>query len=886
MKTISCFIFLLLLGFQLSAQEILNTSNHWYFGDRAGLDFNTTPPSVLTDGQLNTQEGVATISDENGELLFYTDGIFVWDKSHQPMPGANGTLNGHFSSTQSSIIIPNISNENLYYIFTTDELAGGNGLAYTTIDISLQGNGTPGAPLGDVVNGELNILLSTPVTEKLTGVLKPDCLGYWVIAHGWNNNRFLVYEVNSDGVNTVPVISDVGNVHSGGASNINAVGYMKVSTNGQKLALVNRATGTIDLYDFDNTTGTVSNEIEITPNDPLLYGIEFSPGGEYLYIGGEHIISRFDINSGVLTDVPLDDPSAWGSSESVRALQLGPDENIYISVRYREHISVIYNPDGSTPMVTTDAILLDSDNMGRNCRFGLPNIFYRDYSPNAGENLVVKTCPGEEVFYNGNYYLEGTVNEISLMGVNGCDSLVVLTVEPFELSNETIETSACEGNFYDFNGTLIEAGNQQTFIFSDVNGCDSVITVVVQISDVMEEDLFVEACSGDVYVFAGVEIEAGSSGQVSLVDEDGCTTLVNVNVESIPVDETELNIINCSDTTYTYLNTAIEIGDQATFTLQNQFGCDSLVTVQVLDNYQVTNLEVVICPQETYLFNNVEYLSGTDTTLILQDVNGCDSIVNLVISASPEVEFTLEVQNSCWNMNTGSITVQDFSGGIPPVEFSYDGQQFFPQTNFENLPSGNYHFYARDAGQCLFEQTVDVQEIEEIEVEVPVTVLPCEEDSVLVALNLLSGEVDDNFWNWSNGTNQPQTYIFQPGNYTVEFGNQCQTLIETVRVVGEGGKFEDMFYIPNVFSPNFDGINDLFQIFPRRDLEVVDFEIHIFNRWGDLIFESTDLDISWNGSFLGEAMNNGVYVWWLSAKVVVCHEEREIFKKGDVAIIR
>ncbi|KAA3632944.1 MAG: hypothetical protein DWQ02_13980, partial [Bacteroidetes bacterium] len=412
MKTLLRILLFCQLAFQLQGQEILNTSNHWYFGDRAGLDFNTIPPSTLTNGQLDTQEGVATISDDNGELLFYTDGITVWDKNHLPMPGANGSLNGHFSSTQSSIIIPNINNDNIYYIFTTDELGGGNGLAYTTIDMSLPGNGSPGAPQGDVVNGELNILLATPVTEKLTGVLKPDCSGYWVIAHGWNNNRFLVYEVTGSGIDPVPVVTDIGNVHSGGTSNNNAVGYMKISTDGQKLALVNRANGTIDLYNFDNINGTVSNEIEITPNDPLIYGIEFSPSGNYLYIGGEDIVSRYTLNSGALMNVPIDDPFAWGSSETVRALQLGPDENIYISVRHREYISVIYDPDGFSPAITADAIFLDPDNMSRNCRFGLPNIFYRDYSPNTGENLTMTTCPGGEVFYNGSFYQEGTINEI------------------------------------------------------------------------------------------------------------------------------------------------------------------------------------------------------------------------------------------------------------------------------------------------------------------------------------------------------------------------------------------------------------------------------------------------------------------------------------------
>jgi len=60
-------------------------ANIWYFGENAGLDFNSGVPVALLDGQLNTREGCATISDKNGNLLFYTDGITVWNRSHKIM---------------------------------------------------------------------------------------------------------------------------------------------------------------------------------------------------------------------------------------------------------------------------------------------------------------------------------------------------------------------------------------------------------------------------------------------------------------------------------------------------------------------------------------------------------------------------------------------------------------------------------------------------------------------------------------------------------------------------------------------------------------------------------------------------------------------------------
>ena len=121
------------------------TSN-WYFGHEAGIRFNpdgsVTP---LDNGMIRTFEGCATISDAFGDLLFYTDGITVYDRTHTIM--LNGrSLHGDASSTQSAIIVPNPVDPDLYYIFTVDTKVFENdpdfGLNYSVVDMSLNnGNG-------------------------------------------------------------------------------------------------------------------------------------------------------------------------------------------------------------------------------------------------------------------------------------------------------------------------------------------------------------------------------------------------------------------------------------------------------------------------------------------------------------------------------------------------------------------------------------------------------------------------------------------------------------------------------------------------------------------------------------------------------------------------
>jgi len=250
-------LILVTITISVAAQSISNPSNNWYFGDRAGLNFNTNPPSALTDGNLNTQEGVASISDNEGTLLFYTDGRRVWDRSHQVLNTV--TLNGHNSATQSGLILPNLQNPDIYYIFTVDELARPDGLQYSELNTSLPGNGTLANPLGELVTGKINITLVSPVTEKVNAVLKADTSGYWVITHGWNNDEFYVFSVDCNGVDPVPQTYKIGSQHSGGANNINSVGYLKSNIDGDKLALVNRTVNAIEVFDFDASSGLPEN---------------------------------------------------------------------------------------------------------------------------------------------------------------------------------------------------------------------------------------------------------------------------------------------------------------------------------------------------------------------------------------------------------------------------------------------------------------------------------------------------------------------------------------------------------------------------------------------------------------------------------------------------
>lgn len=270
----SLLILLFGLGTQLGYSQLQTAK--WYFGAQAGLDF-LGAPAILTNGVMNPWEGCASISDAAGGLLFYTDGITVWNKTHAIM--ANGTgLFGNSSSTQSGVIVQRPGSANIYYIFTVDAQAAANGLRYSTVDMNLA------ATNGSVI--AKNVLLQTPSDEKITAVRHCNGVDIWVVTHDWNSNNFRAFLVTAVGVGA-PVNSAVGTVHNG--SNANTIGQMKASPNGRKLGLAihDSPFNAFELYDFDNATGAVSNMLSLGTTYAWAYGCEFSPDGTKFY-GGKY----------------------------------------------------------------------------------------------------------------------------------------------------------------------------------------------------------------------------------------------------------------------------------------------------------------------------------------------------------------------------------------------------------------------------------------------------------------------------------------------------------------------------------------------------------------------------------------------------------------------
>lgn len=354
-------------------------ANRWYFGQYAGLDFNSGSPVAVTDGALATRDGCSVISDVEGNLLFYTDGVTVWNRLHQPMPNGTG-LWGQFYSTQSALIVPKPGNPALYYIFTTDnqadypnyrpELHNCACLAYSVVDLR------KGGGLGEVV--EKNTVLYAPTTEKIAATLHPNGRDVWVVTHQWNSDAFYTYLVTQAGISEQHVISRAGAIHSGKLDeNGNSRGQMKLSPNGSQVALVREESG-LEIFDFDNQSGKISRSILLMEDTTLFQysGVEFSPDGQMLYftaatrdtIQAPYQIIQLDLTGGTAKEIRQSLIVLGRYNRGLESLQLGPDGKIYASTYLSDSLGVVERPNRP----------------GRSCNYRNNGVYLQGRSPNGG----------------------------------------------------------------------------------------------------------------------------------------------------------------------------------------------------------------------------------------------------------------------------------------------------------------------------------------------------------------------------------------------------------------------------------------------------------------------------------------------------------------------
>ena len=280
-------------------------------------------------------------------------------------------------------------------------------------------------------------------------------------------------------------------------------------------------------------------------------------------------------------------------------------------------------------------------------------------------------------------------------------------------------------------------------------------------------------------------------------------------------------------------------------------------------------------------------------TMYLSDLNGCEASINLSLSEPQELELIIEENPEICGTG-GSTFVQTF-GGTAPISYNWIGPESFysNQVDLINVSSGNYELTVNDANNCIISDNIIIEYIDG-----PTCDFTASSYEFMLSNEPVNfydnSSTDPNFnfqiesWIWEFGDGvisneqNPSHLYSNPGLYyvwlTVTDENNCeQSVMKTINVLEEYYS-----YSPNAFSPNGDGVNDLFAPI-LTDIDYETYEINIFNRWGDIVFKTNNYDESWDGTFKGENLPQAVYTYKITYKTRRGIDKQE---RGDIVLVK
>ena len=836
MKNLLCILFILPLF--VAGQS---AADWWYFGVNAGLHFTPTGPVAVLDGQLNSTQGCSSISDEFGNLLFYSKGDEIWDASHNPMLNSAGLIGNSGGNpaagdaSQNSYIVPRPDHPSEYYHFQIKRLGGG-GLFYSKIDMTLNGG------LGGVVLAEKNVPLIDSTTEMITCLRKPNNIDFWVVALRKPGDTAYAFEITSAGINTTPVLSNTGLP----LIQQDQLGYLKGSQQNDKIAMTmywamieQTNPFQVHLFDFDNATGQMTYDYGITPSlqDTFNYGVEFSPNGNFLYVQSWILsdLRQYDLSSG--------DPALVSASEQMvgigytgtggGALQLGPDGKIYVARGAAPLLACVNFPNDPGPLCGYDH---DAVNLaGPTSTRGLPQFFPFFIE---GDVAVLDRCLGDTSFFFSNYLSSDSVFwnfGYPASGVNDTST----QINPFHIYQNpgTYTVTHIAYSAFLTDTTIVEVNifPPQSISFPD----DTIL------------------CDGQVLTF-----DLDQPGAISYLWQDGSTDSAFIATDSGLVKVTLFGICDTVTDSVQVLRLA---------PLDLDLGLDTIVCGDssiVIGDTIPTGYDILWSNGASQPFIEID----SNANYLIEVTSACGALEDSI-----NVRFFPNLPDSLLPRDTINCFDANFTLVRPTIAgVSFVWSDSSNQRTFEVGESQVVWLAAFNA--CgTFVDTMNILFNGELTTSFGPDTVICDEDTVL-----LKGSDSLATYLWSTGDTVDSIWTkldqrMQRYSVTITKG-QCSK-VESIRFDLDDNACPsidcDVEY-SNIFTPNGDGINDLFR--PSTTCNIFSYQLTIFNRWGQLVHETRNIAYGWDGYINGEMAAEGVYYFTLDYKDEVAVDvDRNVF---------
>jgi gliding motility-associated-like protein len=755
-----------ILLFTINITFAQNQANYWYFGEHKGLNFNDGTPIVLLDGQTNYGLGNATISDSNGNLLFYTAGHGIHNKEHLIM--ANGLdLNGPGVFGRAIVRMP--GQNNLYYIFTARHPQIFLGFYYSVVDMTLDGG------LGAVIEKDVPVDSGWDSADRIALAKKENSEDVWVVTRKFTEDAIASYLINTNGFHPDPVLSEMPDRYP----NLGSWGFLKILYN-KKYLISSYLDEYIEVCNFNPSSGAANYMYTLHKPGGVngsITGIEFSPDSKYLYVSfsveqDTNAIYQFDIEF-ISNQSDFNNSATFIGMGQAMALQLARDGKIYcISEISGTRMSVINNPwiAGVGCDFQNNIIEMNPGDAG----YSLPNILldylYRfEWEGEPCQGSPIRFIPNfiptpDSIRWFFDEFAPGSISyELSPVytfqnaGIHEVEVDIWYPTGRFEHTSREIEifptpypdlgpdTLICQGSSLTLNANCIA----DIYSWSTGQIGSSSITISDSGTYWARAAFFATGCAGFDTIHVGFHPattldESGliitpttcneANGSITGLTALGPTPLAyrwedlsgdefgtGIDVSGLPAGQYYLTITDANGCeTVSELYTIEDAGNLQVLEVQlTQPHCVKDDGQIVVHAYSPSGsiLEYSIDAGANYQYDSVfSGLFAMSYVVQVKDENECDGFYfdNPVILADiPGPQVTLvNVTDETDFLGNGSIEIEA-SGSTPVIYYSMDGGTTYQSNNgtFNNLGSGIYNLLIWDENGCDTTFTVEIQNV-------------------------------------------------------------------------------------------------------------------------------------------------------------------------------
>ncbi len=852
MKKTTTLLFIFCLIVQRSVAQ---TEDIWILGS-IEIDFRTNPPIGRTiSNYASGGESNASVCDPKGNLLFYTNGEAIWDKTHNLMPNGNQLAEsfGVGSTTQGALIVPHPANSQTFYVFSLTSMENGANagrLYYSIIDMRLNGG------LGDIIRNQKSILIDSGLTEKMTAITGNNC-NIWVVTRSRLSAAYKSYEVNITGIKA-PVISNTGLL----PYNNYMFGEIIGAPNGKKIVSASATLfsgGGLEIYDFDGGTGRLTAPL-LLDSKMAYYSVSFSPGQSKIYAKRMSVpasVYQFDLNASDSASSKIE----LGHICEPGKIKLGRDGKIYFQNSRQLNgvprlLGRITHPDNVGALCGFDPEIITSDTF---IHFGLPNHvpLLRKDTFNATQ-VITAPC------FSSSLPLQ--VNHVESWGYQWDNGHNTATRTAREPGTYYVQYFSPPCNFHtdtfhvSFPLGILPRVIVRPNCYNETKGMAYATTYS---NDPVEYD-YVWKDKDDNILSRTDTLKNVIAGSYTLhIRTKYCDTSLTVIIPELKHRASfETDSLACAGVSLKIQNTSPSYFNHFQWVL----GEDNRDTVR--------QPSVLFKRRGMYRIQLIAYGDDCSDTA-WQEITVDTMPANLLLIKSRAflcqgeavtlnlaTDYTVERYN--WTLGDG--TSLHTSQGT--IKHAYD-QAGMMKIELDIIPR-----------VCPLLKLSDSIRV------VPFPIIDLGKDSSLCFSNqpiVLNNKASENalyVYTWSTGDTLPFIKITNPGRYSL-------TLTDKYGCSNRGSihiKKACYLDIPNAFTPNSDGYNDYF--LPRRPPGAYweRFSMQVYNRWGQIVFETRLMNgQGWDGLFSGKPQPEGVYIYRI--EIHLNGGQSELYS-GNLSLIR